>query len=182
MNIAAGRGMENLTAGGLKDTNTEGASTVFNATRYPALHKWFQGTKDFLQTLPSTETVATTPDDTSEALQQIKNYIPSKKESLLLPTPNETHFELDKKNGLVLGTRVSVAPDDTGRDEYATHTPRFAYILMFRSPTLGTLLALSPEEVVIKPDEFDGKPAPLDIRVHFPKLGFAVKPVQASKL
>ena len=77
--------------------------------------------EDFLQSLPLTETVVKTSHDTSAALQEIKHSAPSK--SSLLPTPNETHVELDKQNGLFVGARVSVAPDDTGRDEYAFQIP-----------------------------------------------------------
>ena len=51
---------------------------------------------------------------------------------LLLPTPAPQHVEFDRKLGLP-GVRVTVAPDDTGRDD----------------STLGTLVALSPEEVII---------------------------------
>jgi hypothetical protein len=41
--------------------------------------------------------------------------------------------EFDQKLGLLPGVQVRVAPDDTGWDD----------------PTLGALVALSPEEVVI---------------------------------
>jgi hypothetical protein len=44
------------------------------------------------------------------------------------------------------------------------------------SPTIGTLVALSPEEVVITPAPLEGKPARVDVRVHFPRLGFVVRP------
>jgi hypothetical protein len=40
---------------------------------------------------------------------------------------------------------------------------------------------LSPDEVVIKPLERD-KPALVDVRVHLPRLGFAVQLFQESKL
>ena len=49
------------------------------------------------------------------------------------------------------------------------------------SPTIGWLVDLSPEEVVIKPLEFD-TPAPIDVRVHFPRLGFVVQPFRETKL
>ena len=49
---------------------------------------------------------------------------------LLLPAP--APLEFDRKL-LLPSVQVRVAPDDTGRDD----------------PTLGTLVALSPEEVVI---------------------------------
>ena len=58
-----------------------------------------------------------------------------------------------------------------------------------KSPTLGTLLALSPEEVVIKPAELDGEGegsvlgagGPVDVRVHFPRLGFVVRPTATRR-
>lgn len=54
---------------------------------------------------------------------------------------------------------ISIAPDDTGRDD----------------PTIGTLLATSPEEIVIKPVGLE-KPATVDVRIHFPRLGFVARP------
>jgi hypothetical protein len=112
--IAAGRGIENLTGGGTKDTNSEGASSVFNAARYPALFKWYMSMKQYFASLPSTETRAS---DTGAAMQQLKEYKPEKWRSVVLPTPAKPHFDLDRKTGLVPGVKVSVAPDDTGRDE-----------------------------------------------------------------
>ena len=49
------------------------------------------------------------------------------------------------------------------------------------SPTVGWLVDLSPEEVVIKPLEL-ATPALVDVRVHFPRLGFLVLPVREAKL
>lgn len=49
------------------------------------------------------------------------------------------------------------------------------------SPTFGTLVAMSPEEVVIKPQTLD-PPAKLDVRIHFPRLGFVVRPARKPKL
>jgi hypothetical protein len=112
--IAAGRGIQNLTGGGTKDTNTEGASSVFNATRYSAIWKWYVAMKQYFANLPSTEMRVS---DSATAVQQLKEYKPTKWTSLLLPTPARPHFELDRKMGLVPGVKVSVAPDDTGRDE-----------------------------------------------------------------
>lgn len=45
------------------------------------------------------------------------------------------------------------------------------------SPTVGKILAWSPEEIVIKPETLD-PPAKVDVRIHFPRLGFAAKPVK----
>ena len=34
---------------------------------------------------------------------------------------------------------------------------------------------MSPEELVVKPIELD-KPATVDVRIHFPRLGFVARP------
>lgn len=39
---------------------------------------------------------------------------------------------------------------------------------------------MSPEEVVIKPIELE-KPATVDVRVHFPRLGFVVRPHKSAE-
>ena len=43
------------------------------------------------------------------------------------------------------------------------------------------LIDLSPEEVVIKPIELE-PPALIDVRVHFPRIGFVVQPFREAKL
>jgi hypothetical protein len=40
---------------------------------------------------------------------------------------------------------------------------------------------MSPEEVVIKPQKLEPA-ATVDVRIHFPRLGFVVRPVPAAKL
>ncbi len=40
---------------------------------------------------------------------------------------------------------------------------------------------MSPEEVVIKPQKLD-PPAAIDVRIHFPRLGFVVRPAPAAVL
>jgi len=114
LDIAAGRGIENLTNGGTSNTNTEGASVVFNQQRYPALHRWYIAMRHYFSELPSTEKRAPSLES---ALQQLRSFASPSSIPLLLPTPNIAHLELDQKNGLVPGVQVSVAPDDTGRDE-----------------------------------------------------------------
>lgn len=50
------------------------------------------------------------------------------------------------------------------------------------SPTIGNLVALSPEEVVISPRALeDALPAEVEMRFHFPRLGFVVRPVSEPK-
>ena len=48
-------------------------------------------------------------------------------------------------------------------------------VLMYHSPTIGTLVAMSPEELVIKPIELE-KPATVDVRIHFPRVGCVARP------
>lgn len=54
--IAAGRGIHNLTGGGTPDTDTEGATAVFNKERYPGVLGWFSAFAAYMDGLPSTET------------------------------------------------------------------------------------------------------------------------------
>jgi hypothetical protein len=49
------------------------------------------------------------------------------------------------------------------------------------SPTIGTLVALSPEEIIIKPIELESPPT-IVVLLHFPRLGFVVKPWRDAKL
>jgi len=58
------------------------------------------------------------------ALQQLRSFAPPSSISLLLPTPNTAHLELDQKNELVPGVQVSVAPDDTRRGEQVVQISR----------------------------------------------------------
>ena len=160
--IAAGRLIDNLTAGGTSDTATEGATSIFNAKRYPGVFTWYKTMERYLNNLTSTETKDPPWED---VLTQMKKSPALGKKSVLLPTPRSSHVELDRKCGLLEGATVSVAPDDTGRD----------------NPTIGTLVTLSPEEVVIKPQVLD-KAAAVEVRVHFPRLGFVVRPVDQAKL
>jgi hypothetical protein len=118
MDMASGRGIEDLTGGGTKDTDTEGALGIFSKDRYPGLHKWFHEFRSFVNSLPSMETVATSPEATSRALEELRNSQETDDGEMLLPTLNASHQEFDEKNGLILGTRVSVVPEDTGRDKY----------------------------------------------------------------
>lgn len=113
--IAAGRGTKNLTGGGTYDEQVAlGATPVFNAERYPNLYRWFEAFRRYHNGLPSLETRL--EEDPEIALKKIREFsIPSAVP--LLPTSVSPHVELDSKNGLVPGAEVSVAPDDTGREE-----------------------------------------------------------------
>ena len=147
-------------------------TTVLNFCRYNTL-------KNYLDNLPSTEEKV---EDFSEVQKQLKQSPNVGQKSLLIPTPRSTHTDLDTKNGLTQGALVSVVPDDTGRNEYVPLSQERAFLLTSAlSPTLGTLVALSPEEVVIKPQILD-PPASIDVRIHFPRLAFVIRPVKQSKL
>ena len=114
--IAAGKGIENLTGGGTQDTDTAGTSAVFNQERYPAIWSWFQRMETFFYTLPSTETIVK-DDEGAEWVVQLETANVKPVNEVLIPTPRPSHTDLDEKNGLLVGVMVSVAPDDTGRDE-----------------------------------------------------------------
>lgn len=113
--MAAGRSSYNLTGGEVEETNTEGAEPVFNVQRYPGLSTWFQTMKRYFDNLPAVEqTMTNGPED---ILEQMRQSPAMGMKSLLLPTPNPAQADLDEKCGLVEGALVSIAPDDTGRDE-----------------------------------------------------------------
>ncbi|KAK5114149.1 hypothetical protein LTR62_002719 [Meristemomyces frigidus] len=160
--ISKGHLINNLSGGETKDTDTEGSDVVFNVQRYPRIYTWFKTLERYLENLPDVEK---RDPPFGEVLKQIKASPTLGKKSLLLPTPRSSHAELDRKCGLEEGALVSVAPDDTGRDD----------------PSVGTLVALSPEEVVIEPMPLD-QAAKVDVRMHFPRLGFTVRRVDKSKL
>lgn len=129
--IAAGRLINDLTGGGTEDTDTEGATAVFNEQRYPGICRWYAMMQRYLENLPSTETKDPPFEDVLFRLKQYNGPPPA-----LIPTPNTSHADLDQKNGLIPGAMVSIAPDDTGRDEYVSkaraqsHTNTFAVRLL----------------------------------------------------
>ncbi|KAK4937322.1 hypothetical protein LTR10_022003 [Elasticomyces elasticus] len=165
--ISRGEGIEDLTGGGTRDGYGEGIASVFNAERYPGLTAWFERFKAHVDGLSSLETRVERSDDSGVArvLGEVKG-TPSMKETPLLPTPAGPHGSLDKRSGLVAGTQVSIAPDDTGRG----------------SPTEGTLVAITPEEVVISPKRIGNGPRVGEVRTHFPRVGFVVRRVGTAKL
>lgn len=162
---SAGQGIHSLTAGGTDDTYSPIMEEIFNPRRYPAVFLWFQRFQKFFDNLPSTETRVDTNED--EALEKLLAAASERRVPQLLPTPAPLNEELNEKIGLSIGAEVRVAPDDTGRDD----------------PTHGTLAAISPEEIVIRPKM--SSPAPklvADLRLHFPRLGFVVQPFRQAKL
>jgi glutathione S-transferase len=184
MDMASGKGIYNLTGGGTPDTAADsGAKSVFNAERYPATWLWFERFKVHMQRLPDVEKVI----DDKEA-ERLLEGIPDTGPKVL-PTPAKPHDQLDARGGLVPGAVVSITPDDTGRDEYVfpypKHVDSCGRMLMRRviSPTIGELMHTTPEEIIITPLAKDGrKPVVSDVRIHFPRLGFVIKPVGQEKL
>ncbi|KAF2032398.1 hypothetical protein EK21DRAFT_99036 [Setomelanomma holmii] len=160
VDIAAGKGIYNLTGGGTKDTAEDVAGKVFNEKRYPGLWRWFHAFEKYIDSLPDLETTVAESDTRwKDALRQSPLL---SEEGLLVTAAVEQHPSLDAQRGLVKGAKVSIAPDDTGRD----------------NPTVGTLVKIGVEEVVITPLE----KAEIEVRVHFPRLGFVVRVVEGSKL
>jgi hypothetical protein len=41
---------------------------------------------------------------------------------------------------------------------------------------------VTPEEIVMEPQDLDGSVPVVDVRIHFPRLGFVVKPLEQAKL
>lgn len=160
IDIAAGKGIYNLTGGGTKDTQNDIVSQVFNEERYPGLWKWYHAFETFMGSLPNLEvTIPTREMNWKEELRQTPLLDHS---ILLVPTVSSQHSSLDEQRGLMPGVSVSIAPDDTGRD----------------NPTFGTLVKAGVEEVVIVPHD----EAEIDARIHFPRLGFVIKAVDSSRL
>lgn len=167
-NISKGKGIGDLTGGATADGSGEGMNEVFNKNRYPGLHAWYERFRGYVEALPSTETRVERGDESGveEVMRRLEQSDTSEKVPLL-PTPNANLEALDERNGLRIGSRVSVAPQDTGQ----------------KHPTVGTLVGASPEEVVILPDVPEvGKQARVErVRLHFPRVEFVVMPAQEGK-
>jgi len=133
---------------------------VFNAERYPGLVRWFGEFEKYIDGLPDMQT--TVKEGEIQWKDALRRTPLLKDEKLLVPTAVAPHEVLDARRGMMPGVGVSVVPDDTGRG----------------NPTKGTLVKIGSEEVVIKPDE----KAELDVRIHFPRLGFVVKVPKGSKM
>lgn len=160
IDIAAGVGIDNLTGGGTRDTQEDVTGRVFNEMRYPGLWAWFHAFEAYIASLPDTQiSVDPVSKDWINALRGVPLLSP---DHVLVPAAVEQHPTLDSERGLMPGVSVSIAPEDTGRD----------------NPTLGALVAIGVEEVVIRPHE----KADLQVQIHFPRLGFLVKLNSDAKL
>ena len=160
IDIAAGKGIYNLSGGGTVDTDDDLVGQVFNEKRYPGLMRWFKAFEAYIDGLPDVQT--TVPETNTRWKNALRQTPLLCDQDLLIPTAVGQHVSLDTQRGLVPGVGVSIVPDDTGRG----------------NPTTGTLIKIGSEEVIIKPNE----KAELDVRVHFPRLGFVVKTTNGSKL
>lgn len=159
IDIAAGKGIYNLSGGGAADTFEDMTAQVWSEARYPGLWAWFHAFEAYIDSLPDLQ--ETDPQgwiDTIKALPSPSSSQPQT--DLLVPTAVE--YQTEVQRDLKPGVNVSVAPDDTGRD----------------NPQTGTLVAVGVEEVVLRPS---GK-ADVDVLVHFPRLGFVVRAVEGARL
>lgn len=168
--ISRGEGIEDLTGRGTDDRSGagKGISQVFNKDRYPATWSWFHRFRDHIESLPLTERRVERGD--REGLEAVITQLEGSeitKDVLLLPTTNTRLSELEDGIGLKIGSMVSVRPRDTG----------------MANPTLGKLLATTPEEVVIEPElPASGEVRIKGVRLHFPRIEFVFTAVQKSKL
>lgn len=153
VDIASGRGIYNLTGGGTVDTSKDVTKDVWNEQRYPGLWRWFHQFEEHINTLPDLEVVVKEGDHGwKQGLAESKLL---REDTMMVPTAVSPHQSLDTERGLQTGAVVSVVPDDTGRGD----------------PTTGRLIAIGVEEVVIEPE----RRGELEVRVHFPRLGFVIK-------
>ena len=163
--IAKGVGVNNLTGGELPEMTLEGIEGLFNERRFPGIWRWYENVEQYWNALPEVEERVIEDGDLAGAkmiLQQVNSAGIEGNEIPMLATPQPWNEALDAKSGLVVGQEVSVAPDDTGKDD----------------PVRGILLKLSAEEVVIQPTALGAgeKPFVKGSRIHFPRVGFVFRP------
>lgn len=81
--------------------------------------------------------------------------------------------------GLELGQMISVAPDDTGKRRFLDSQSAGFIILSTlgkKHPTIGKLVAINREEVVVEVRGSSGSP----VRCHLPRLNFTVRTEKAK--
>lgn len=126
--IAAGDGIADLTGGGTRDTpGACGVAAVWNPQRYPGLTRWHDAVRAHLDALPAMEAVAAGPREVQRVIDAVRACAMDDAIPLVRVHASATATaagrevrevrEWDVKSGLQIGARVSVAPDDTGRDE-----------------------------------------------------------------
>lgn len=164
--IARGIGVNNLTGGELPDMVLKGIEDLFSERRFPGVWRWYEDIEEYWNGLPSVETELIEDGDRSgvESVLNDLNVVEDHELAIpMLPTPQPWNKFLDEKSGLTVGAEVSIAPDDTGRDD----------------PVVGTLVKLSAEEVVVRPAELErGSPPTVGgARIHFPRVGFVFRQI-----
>jgi glutathione S-transferase len=159
VDIASGKGIYNLTGGGTSDTESNVTTSVWNERRYPGLWRWLSRFEAHIASLPDLEVVVPKGDTTWK--KRVSEARLWDDDRMLVPAVTGTHEILDRQRGLVPGIVASVTPDDTGRGD----------------PTVGVLVKIGIEEVVIEPKE----KGEIEVRVHFPRLGFVVKAADGQK-
>jgi hypothetical protein len=164
--IARGVGVNNLTGGELPEMALEGIEGLFNERRFPGIWRWYENVEEYWAGLPEVEEREIEDGDgdgAREVLMKLNSAGRAGDEIPMLPTPQPWNKALDAKSGLVVGQEVSVAPDDTGRDDLVR----------------GILMGLSAEEIVIKPADLgEGQKAFVEgVRIHFPRVGFVFRPL-----
>ena len=164
--IAKGVGVNDLTGGELPEMFLDGIEDLFTEERFPGIWRWYENVEEYWKGLPEVESNVIEDGDESgvkRVLEDLNVFERGKVVIPVLPTPQPWNESLDEKSGLTIGQEVSVAPDDTGRD----------------NPVLGTLLKLSAEEVVIQPEPLEEGRRPIvdGVRIHFPRVGFVFRPI-----
>ncbi|KAL5114039.1 hypothetical protein ACEQ8H_008095 [Pleosporales sp. CAS-2024a] len=160
IDIANGRGVEDLSGGGTVDgggQEDEVTRRVWNEGRYPGLWKWFH---DFESHINGLQSLQAGNDDKQSWLAGIEDSVFLQDKELLIPTTAKNVASIPGR--LLPGADVTIAPDDTGRE----------------NPTVGTLLRIGAEELVIRTAER----GQVDVVVHFPTLGFVVKATSRTRL
>lgn len=147
-----------------------GLEEIFTPARYPGIWAWYRSMQTALGDLDDPQVMLRRiPKDDltsiSATLQTLSRSDLPHDIPMALPTPNAWAAALDSRSGLTLGREVVVAPDDTGRDD----------------PIYGRLVGCSAEEVVLQPTPNMKSTMGDRVRIHFPRLGFVVKPVEEGR-
>lgn len=120
---------------------------LYDPKAVPHTAKWIIRMKEYLQVVQDSNVTPTEKVTSEQAL------------NLVQEGDLEDHAGFDaaeaERLGLTSGQTVSVAPTDTGKNH----------------PTIGTLVGLNKEEVVIRVKGASGTP----LHAHFPRLGFSIR-------
>ncbi|KAF8591262.1 hypothetical protein K439DRAFT_991285 [Ramaria rubella] len=121
---------------------------LFDVTQYPRTVAWLDRMDALLKSRREASPAPLAKMNSTDAAKMILS-------SAFLDISDVGFDEVEAERlGLKRGARISVRPDDTGKDV----------------PTFGMLVAMNREEIVLETEEHEGGPA--SVRVHFPKLGY----------